>query len=348
MTRKADPLWRLLAERPRTSGTLADWRELLGDAFDLVQPLLRPTGDYARTWTCGGSGRVGCHREVLDHGDELVAVCGEQPRECVRVPLTRQELVLYGVDPRQLGRALLKSVSGFEADHQPMQRGWLLGTVRFGQESVGFHLGFVADAGSLLAVRRDLGERWPGRRVVLVVPRAELVDPPTRDALLAMNAVVLALDEAMVGDDSLRADLADVVTTFRFADADLGSLLAHRYDLVLDPAGNRFWLYGEPIGFKARARFPQRLLAALAKKPGALVTRLDLFGTVWPDEYGARGSTKDFGRALRDQVTALKKVLALDEARYPIVAHPSGDDADGGYSLRIDPRRVFWWSQPIE
>lgn len=348
MTRKADPLWRLLAERPRTSGTLADWRELLGEAFDLVQPLLRPTGDYARTWTCGERGRVGCHRQVHDHGDEVVAVCGEQPHECGRVTLTRQDLVLYRVDPKQLGRALLKSVVGFEADHHPMQRGWLLGAARFGQELVGLHLGFAADAGSLLAVRRDLGERWPGRRVVLLVPRAELVDAPARAALVAMDAAVLALDEAMVGDDSLQADLADVVTTFRFADADLGSLLTHRYDLVLDPAGNRYWLYGEPIAFKARARYPQRLLAALAKKPGALVTRLDLFGAVWPDEYGARGSTKDWGRSLRDQVTALKKTLVLDDARYPIVAHPSGDDADGGYSLRLDPRRVYWWSESIE
>lgn len=115
-----------------------------------------------------------------------------------------------------------------------------------------------------------------------------------------------------------------------------------------DLLGNRYWLYGEPIPFKKRARFPQRLLIALAKTPSSLVTRIDLFGAVWPDDYGRKGVEKNWGRSLRDQVTALKDALAVDEERYPVVAHPSGDDAEGGYSLRLDPRRVHWWSEPIE
>jgi len=348
MTRRTDPFWRLLADRPRTTGTLTDWRGLLGDAFDLVRPVLKPTGDYARAWVCGDSGKVGCYREVHDHGNQVVAVCGEQPRRCERITLRRDDLVLYAVDPRRLGRSLLTGVTELEDEHTPMERGWFLGTARFGGEPIALHLGFVAEAGALLSVRRALQDRWPDRRVVLLVPMAEQVDAAARAALEGMGGIVLALDESLHDTGTLAADLADVVTHFRFAGVDLGSLLAHRYDLILDPLGNRYWLYGEPIAFKKRARFPQRLLAALAGTPSALVTRLDLFGAVWPDDYGRKGVEKNWARSLRDQVTALKEALAVDEGRYPVVAHPSGDDADGGYSLRLDPRRVHWWSEPIE
>ena len=348
MTRRTDPLWRLLAERPGTAGTLADWRELLGDAFDLAMPLLKPTGDHARAWACGKSGRVGCHREIHDRGDHLVAVCGEQPRRCDRVRLRHEDLVLYVLDPRRLGRALLHGQVDLDGELTPMNHGWALGSGRFGEDVVSFHLGFTADAGVLLAARRTLQERWPRRRVVLLVPQADQVDVATRAVLKEMDALVLALDESMRDAHALVVDLAEVITHFRFAGVDLGSLLAHRYDLILDPMGNRYWLYGKLITFKQRARFPQRLLAALAKTPSSLVTRAELFGQVWPDEYGARGVEKDWGRALRDQVTALKAAMNLDEERYPIAAHRSGDDAEGGYLVRLDPRRVHWWSGPLE
>lgn len=69
---------------------------------------------------------------------------------------------------------------------------------------------------------------------------------------------------------------------------------------------------------------------------------------MWPDDYGRKGVEKDWGRALRDQVTALKSALDVDEERYPIAARPAGDDAEGGYVLRMDPRRILWWSEAIE
>lgn len=348
MTPRTDPLWRLLAERPQTAGTLADWRQLLGDVFELVWPLLKPTGDRSRAWACGDPNKVGCHRQVHDHGDQIVAICGEQPRQCDRVTLSSEELVLFTLNPRRLGRALLKGVMNFEGEYKQVEHGWLLGTARFGEEDIAFHLGFCADAGALLSTRRALQERWPGRRVVLLVPQAEPVDGPTRTVLAGMNALVLALDESMHDATALAVDLTDVVTQFRFASVDLGPLLAHRYDLILDPMGSRYWLYGEVITFKTRARYPQRLLAALANTPNSLVTRLDLFGAVWPDDYGRKGVDKNWGRSLRDQTKALKVALDVDEERYPIVAHPSGDDAEGGYSLRLDPRRVHWWSEPTE
>ena len=97
-------LWSTFESVPGLSGVLAEWRELLGDEFHLVKPLLKSTGKRSRSYPCPSPGGPGCPREVVEYHDgSIVAVCGDHEEvNCDDVPLSLSDVLVHTLDRRKL------------------------------------------------------------------------------------------------------------------------------------------------------------------------------------------------------------------------------------------------------
>lgn len=92
-------LWQTLEALPGLAAPTSEWRDRLGAEFDQIGKLLKPTGELADSVDCPSPGGVGCPRRVVDHGGgRLVAVCGDSPRNCDDLPLTRTDIVIQRID----------------------------------------------------------------------------------------------------------------------------------------------------------------------------------------------------------------------------------------------------------
>lgn len=96
-----DRTWFCLESIPGRYTACRDWRDRLGHEFPFVERFLLPTRKLARSYPCPSPGGEGCPRKIVVHGPaDIVAVCGDTPRRCETLPLSKQELVLYRFDPR--------------------------------------------------------------------------------------------------------------------------------------------------------------------------------------------------------------------------------------------------------
>ncbi|MBF0181973.1 MAG: hypothetical protein HQM03_18295 [Magnetococcales bacterium] len=78
---------------------LEEWRQLLGDEFDVARQLLRPTSHRSEIYPCPTPGGDGCPRRVVDLGGKgLIAVCSDTQKSCRDIVLTAADLVVYELD----------------------------------------------------------------------------------------------------------------------------------------------------------------------------------------------------------------------------------------------------------
>ncbi len=88
-----------------------EWIGLLGDDFARVTPLLRPTGTLAASIACPSPGGEGCPRRIVHHDDGSIrAVCGDSPKACNDLDLSRDDLTIFGLDRVCLARAVAKAL----------------------------------------------------------------------------------------------------------------------------------------------------------------------------------------------------------------------------------------------
>ena len=116
-----DRLWFCLESIPGLCLLRSDWEGRLGHELPSAEPFLRPTDRPSQNYPCPDPGG-GCARRVVVHDTgEIVAVCGDSPRRCERVVLTKTDVVLYQFDVpafcRELARLLeieprLEAVAG--------------------------------------------------------------------------------------------------------------------------------------------------------------------------------------------------------------------------------------------
>ena len=96
---KADHLWRTLELYHDASMVMVFWMKWLGPDFSFAQFYLKPTKDYADEYPCPSPGGPGCPRQVVRHGpDDIVAVCGNHPKDCDRLELKKTHIALYRLD----------------------------------------------------------------------------------------------------------------------------------------------------------------------------------------------------------------------------------------------------------
>jgi len=117
-------LWHVLDGASALVGVEAQWRDWLGDEFDLVRGLLRPEQDRATSYPCDSPGGTGCPRRVVVHGeDDIVAVCGCSPPECDPIKLAATDVIVHRLDEVKLGKVVaqllgFKSAKGSVVDLQ--------------------------------------------------------------------------------------------------------------------------------------------------------------------------------------------------------------------------------------
>jgi hypothetical protein len=105
-------LWQTLDELPGWAAPTLDWRKRLGKEFDQVGKLLRPTSELAASVDCPSPGGDGCPRRVVDHGGgRFVAVCGDSPRNCDDLTLTKPDLVIRRIDEAVLCKGIAAALS---------------------------------------------------------------------------------------------------------------------------------------------------------------------------------------------------------------------------------------------
>lgn len=104
-------LWQTLDELPGLAAPNLEWRKRLGKEFDQVGKLLRPTSELAASVDCPSPGGDGCPRRVIDRGGgEFVAVCGDSPRNCDDLPLTKPDLVIHRIDEAVLCKGIVAAL----------------------------------------------------------------------------------------------------------------------------------------------------------------------------------------------------------------------------------------------
>lgn len=80
---------------PVTAGVDAQWKELLGDDLELIEPYLQPEQRLATSYPCPHPVDEHCPRRVVHHGpDDIVAVCGNASPQCDALELCRGDLVV--------------------------------------------------------------------------------------------------------------------------------------------------------------------------------------------------------------------------------------------------------------
>ncbi len=96
-------LWPVLETLPGLAAVAEEWKSRLGEDYEAGRGLLRVTNRRAEAYPCPSPGGIGCPRQILDHGNgRFVAVCGDQPKRCDRLVLTRQDIAIHALDARRL------------------------------------------------------------------------------------------------------------------------------------------------------------------------------------------------------------------------------------------------------
>lgn len=99
--------WRAFDELIGPATCRCDWVRHLRDEWPAGASLLRKTGKVADAIGCRNPGDLGCERQIVQLIDgRLRAECGDIPRRCDHVELTRDEIVVLEVDRRKLVRAI--------------------------------------------------------------------------------------------------------------------------------------------------------------------------------------------------------------------------------------------------
>lgn len=202
-----------------------------------------------------------------------------------------------------------------------------LGRRRLGDEIVAFDLcAHPGRAGFQDALYR-LARSGPRVRV-LVVPDSARIPADALSEIAGVELVWVGLDEVLVVDRGLRADLRPLLARRQFP----GFTVELPFDgLAIEPGGVSW--RGAAVPLKPRAL---RLLRALATHHPAVATRAQLWREVWPEDHTrtgevARGMNPDLlDSRLRQAVAEVRAALGDD-----VVDNARGGERAGGYRLAL-------------
>ncbi len=97
--------WNALDALTDAATDRCEWVDLLGDEFARVTPLLRSTGTLAASIACSSPGGDGCPRRIVHHDDGSIrAICGDSPKACKDLDLSRDDVTVLGLDRVRLAR----------------------------------------------------------------------------------------------------------------------------------------------------------------------------------------------------------------------------------------------------
>lgn len=249
---KLEQFWRALESVPGLALITVDWKEELGLDFDAAQRFLRPTDQQASAYPCPSPGGDGCPRRIVLHGpEEIIAVCGDSPRNCDTVELRPADIVIYEVNLRLLCVEITAALD-LKGTQQPVpvvDQVWSLGAYvpRVGEQV----LVYFALPTPWKEFRQIVMELLAGveARFLLLTPTSH-PDTGTLDLIQRSKSTYLALSEVLAQADDGRLvgwiSLADVIRSGGEGDASAprrGAVFrrqAERWEIIYQ--GEPIWL----------------------------------------------------------------------------------------------------------
>jgi hypothetical protein len=198
-------LWPALEALPGLAAVTEEWKDRFGEDFDAGRDLLRLTNRRAEAYPCPSPGGVGCPRRVVDHGDgRIVAVCGDGPKRCDRLVLTKRDIVIHELDARKL---CVATAVAFGVDPAFDEITGLRRTYRVGDyhPEAGKRFPIFLTIPMDHALLRDVAARLcaaTDSAFILLVPTLQFVDVAMMDLLGRRQARFVALADIFGKTDS--------------------------------------------------------------------------------------------------------------------------------------------------
>jgi len=104
--------WQALDDLADAATDWREWQAILGSEFDLVSRFLTSTGTLATSIACPSPGGEGCPRKVVRHDDGSIrAICGDRPKACADLDLSRDDIAILGLDRTGLAAAVATALA---------------------------------------------------------------------------------------------------------------------------------------------------------------------------------------------------------------------------------------------
>ena len=99
--------WQALDDLTGAATDRREWQDILGSEFDLAARFLTSTGTLATSIACPSPGGEGCPRKVVRHDDGSIrAICGDSPKACDDLDLSRDDITILGLDRASFATAV--------------------------------------------------------------------------------------------------------------------------------------------------------------------------------------------------------------------------------------------------
>ena len=210
-------LWPALETLPGLAAVAEEWKSRLGEDYEAGRGLLRVTNRRAEAYPCPSPGGIGCPRQILDHGNgRFVAVCGDQPKRCDRLVLTRQDIAIHALDTRRLC-ALVAGTFGIDPAFEEIEgvrQTWRAGDYhpRAGRRFPLF-LAIQSDAASSRDVATQLCTATEAP-FILTVPTVRFCDLSVVDLLRRQQSRLAALSDLFENDGAGELVATDAASAF--------------------------------------------------------------------------------------------------------------------------------------
>jgi len=214
-------LWRLLRNPSDLAGVEAVWRENLKNEFDFLKPFIRPTNRLAKTYPCPYPAGDGCPRGIYQDGpDRFTAYCGESPKRCEELTLTRKDLVIHEFNLAGFAAQVLRLLQ-IKAKTEPIAGYpglWRVGTyIPIANHKFSVYMLLATEPEDF---RRAVDHllAFATEPFLLLAPSDEYLDEPHRAALERKRSGFLALNEFLVWKDreiALVSGPEDILAPFR-------------------------------------------------------------------------------------------------------------------------------------
>lgn len=230
--------WKALDELTDGGSSHWGWQQRLGEEWKAVAPFLPATGKMAASLPCPAPGGEGCPRRVIVHGDGTAsAVCGDRPKACQSLEVTRDALRIHALDRRRFAEALVKAMELQPPIRNPapsfIQR---LGT-RERAAGLGVPVFLCIPGATPKAAPQDLDEilETPTPVVLLCPTVASLPDTVT-EPLRRHGVTIMPLDANLLARGAGKLSLTPQ------GDAIIQELLGRLRDIVVQSKGRqRIW-----------------------------------------------------------------------------------------------------------
>ncbi len=195
-------VWRAAEETGSVPAVKAEWRSLLGDDFDAAQAYLRVLG-VSGHFPCPSPAGRGCPRKIVERRGQLQAMCGDSPRVCETVVVSKDDILILEVRMEELATTTARTL-GLEPHVSTSRPGgeiWSLGALALAPGSdlpaffySGRHAGrFDRGVGRLL--RENAGA------FLLIAARSLLASPGQTAGLRRRKCVLLAAEDVWLAAD---------------------------------------------------------------------------------------------------------------------------------------------------